>query len=357
MAGSQYSSLPSWHGRPAHEPFTVMSIPPRVAFAWLLFVTVLLSSCERRVPRGVPTEPTPSPRPTPVATAMPPVVTRATPTVTPAKTPAPDTASTAAKRQAAMATEAARLSRRLGRKFHVRYQWPFVVAGNIPRANFDRIFNSSIMDSYRCLRSDYFPTEPDRLITVYLFKNDEDYRYYARELFDDDPDTPYGYFSPTEHALIMNIATGTGTLVHEMTHPLIDHDFPDCPTWFNEGLASLHEQCTWRSGSLVGLPNWRLPKLQEAIREGKPLALKELLSKIDAARFYGQDKGLNYATARYLCQYLQQQGKLKAFYPQLKRDFEKDPTGQKALEAILGSPLDKIELVWRKWVLTLRFRR
>lgn len=261
----------------------------------------------------------------------------------------------AAERNTAMEAEAARLRRTLGRGFHVRYEWPFVAAGNISRREFDRIFNSSIMGSYRCLRRDYFPTEPNRLITVYLFKNDDDYRHYASELFGDDPDTPYGYFSPTHHALIMNIATGTGTLVHEMTHPLLDHDFPDCPTWFNEGLASLHEQCTWRSGSLVGLPNWRLPALQKAIREGKPLALKELMAKTNAAKFYGQDKGLNYATARYLCQYVQQRGKLKEFYALLKRNIAEDPSGEKALEAVLGSPLAEIEPAWQKWVMTLRF--
>ena len=31
-------------------------------------------------------------------------------------------------------------------------------------------------------------------------------------------------------------------LVHEMVHPFMDADFPACPAWFNEGLASLYEQ-------------------------------------------------------------------------------------------------------------------
>ena len=37
----------------------------------------------------------------------------------------------------------------------------------------------------------------------------------------------------------MNIGTGGGTLVHELTHSLIAFDFPHVPDWFNEGLASL----------------------------------------------------------------------------------------------------------------------
>ena len=254
-----------------------------------------------------------------------------------------------------MEAEAARLRRVLGAEFHIRYAWPFVVTGNIAGEEFDRIVRGSILGSYECLRRDYFRTEPDRLITIYLFKDDADYRRYARDLFGDDPDTPYGYFSPARRALIMNIDTGTGTLVHEMVHPLIDHDFPQCPTWFNEGLASLHEQCAWRDGSLLGLPNWRLRALQEAIRAGRPLPLRELLAKTVSAKFYGQDKGLNYAAARYLCQYVQHCGRLKAFYAQLRGGVADDPTGRKTLEAVLGKPLGEIETAWQQWVLTLRF--
>jgi len=247
------------------------------------------------------------------------------------------------------------LRRRLGRSFHVRYEWPFVVAGNQSLDDFDAKFRYTIMDSYKCLRRDYFATEPDQIITVYLFKNDADYRRYAKELFGDKPDTPFGYYSNRHRALIMNIETGGGTLVHEMCHPLIERDFPNYPTWFNEGFASLHEQCQREGESLVGLPNWRLPALQKAIREGKALALKDLLAKTNAASFYNQDKGLNYATARYLCQYIQQRGTLKEFYAQLKATISTDPTGQKTLERVLGKSLGEIEPAWQKWVLSLRF--
>jgi len=263
----------------------------------------------------------------------------------------PDTAS----RDMAMRAHAEELRRRLGPSFHIRYEWPFVAAGNLPLAQFNAIFEHSLMGSCKCLCRDYFTSEPDRLITVYLFKNDADYRRYADELFGDRPDTPYGYYSHKHRALIMNIGTGTGTLVHEMCHALIERDFPNYPSWFNEGLASLHEQCEWREGSLVGLPNWRLPALQEAIRAGEALPLKDVIAKTDAASFYEKDKGQNYATARYLCQYLQQRGTLKEFYALLRRNIATDPTGQKTLEKVFGSPLSEIEPAWRRWVMTLHF--
>ena len=40
----------------------------------------------------------------------------------------------------------------------------------------------------------------------------------------------------------MNIATGGGTLVHEIVHPFMAANFEQCPSWFNEGLGSLYEQ-------------------------------------------------------------------------------------------------------------------
>ena len=79
----------------------------------------------------------------------------------------------------------------------------------------------------------------------------------------------YGYYKPQQRTLVMNISTGGGTLVHELTHALIDFDFPLVPDWFNEGLASLHEACHILpdESRIEGLTNWRLPGLQQAVAE------------------------------------------------------------------------------------------
>ena len=50
---------------------------------------------------------------------------------------------------------------------------------------------------------------------------------HALELFGDEPETPYGYFSAEHQALIMNIATGGGTLVHEIVHPFMEANVPE----------------------------------------------------------------------------------------------------------------------------------
>lgn len=77
--------------------------------------------------------------------------------------------------------------------------------------------------------------------------------------------------------MLMNINTGTGTLVHEMTHALVRYDFPDIPSWFNEGLGSLYERCSLNNKTILGYVNWRLPSLQDAIADKSYTPLASLV--------------------------------------------------------------------------------
>src|SRR5205807_8615054 len=118
------------------------------------------------------------------------------------------------------------------------------------------------------IKKSYFQRDPDQILDIWLFKSKASYDKYTKEIFDDKPTTPYGYFSYVHRSLIMNIATGGGTLVHEIVHPFMAANFPTCPSWFNEGLASLYEQAGERNGRIIGNTNWRLRGLQSAIRKG-----------------------------------------------------------------------------------------
>jgi len=156
----------------------------------------------------------------------------------------------------------------------------------------------------------------------------------------------------------MNIATGGGTLVHEMVHAFIRTNFPACPTWFNEGLASLYEQSSDRGGHIHGGTNWRLAGLQDAIRAGHLTSFKALTATT-SDEFYHKDRGANYAQARYLCYYLQEHGLLVKFYHSFVAAQPSDPTGYATLLKVLDLKDDQtrqeFQKSWEQYVLGLRF--
>src|SRR5258706_12901051 len=115
----------------------------------------------------------------------------------------------------------------------------------------------------------------------------------------------------------MNIGTGSGTLVHEIVHPFMRANFPNCPAWFNEGLASLYEASVEKNGHIQGLINWRFKGLEKAIKEGRTISFQQLTSMSEAQFYGGASYSEHYAQARYLCYYLQEKGLLAKFYHQL----------------------------------------
>jgi len=257
----------------------------------------------------------------------------------------------AAPSQEELATRAAALKKRLaGQRYTVLVEPPFVVIGDEPpqrvrdRARFVRWV-------VRLLEQDYFATRPTKVIEVWLFRDESTYRRGAKRFWGAEPSTPYGYYSSHDGVLVMNIGPGAGTLSHEIVHPYIEANLPDAPAWFNEGLASLYEQPREREGHLWGTTNWRLPALQKMIRERTLPSLASLISTTPEG-FYGASYD-SYAYARFVCQYLQDHGKLRAFYRTLAADTE-DRTGRRALETVLGQDLATFDPVFRRWALALR---
>jgi hypothetical protein len=239
--------------------------------------------------------------------------------------------------------------------FTVLVEPPFVVAGDEPPEALRRRSEYTIRWASEKLMQDYFAKPPEHVIVVWLFKDDAGYRKHTREVFGDKPTTPFGYYSSHHRALIMNIGTGGGTLVHEMVHPFMRSNFPTCPDWFNEGLASLYEQCREKDGRIHGLTNWRLAGLQQAIRRGGLPSFRDLTAG-DGNRFYEKDPGTNYAQARYLCYYLQEHDLLRKFYHAFVANAGRDPTGYETLGQVLGEEdVTAFQKRWEKWVLTLRF--
>ena len=231
---------------------------------------------------------------------------------------------------------------------------PFILAGDGTAEQLAQYRDGTVLAAARALEATYFRTPLREPVVICLFESEEPYKRLAREWFDQTDVPHFGFYRHADRVMFMNVATGTGTLVHELTHALIAPDFPAVPSWFNEGLASLYEQCSLSGDTITGLPNWRLPALQKAIRDGTLRPLKQLIEDPD---FYRQDLvGINYAEARYLMYYLQQQKMLTGYYRRFRDNVEKDPTGLNSLEsAIEPQTLDAFEKQWRDWVLGLRY--
>jgi hypothetical protein len=249
----------------------------------------------------------------------------------------------------------AALKKKMPKGFSIVVQAPFVVIGDESAATVKRRATGTVKWSVDRLKESYFTKDPAEILDIWLFKNEASYKKHCKSIFNHEPDTPYGYFSHSEGALIMNIATGGGTLVHEIVHPFMAANFPACPAWLNEGIGSLYEQSAERDGKIVGMTNWRLAGLQKAIRADSLPSFKALCSTSDRA-FYEKDKGSNYAQARYLCYYLQQRGLLRKFYRDFTAAHKKDPSGYATLQTILGrKDMEQFKKDWEGYVLKLKF--
>jgi len=247
------------------------------------------------------------------------------------------------------------LKKTLPREFHVVVSKPFVVIGDEAPVRVEAKAETVVKWAVDLLKKDFFKKDPEHIINIWLFKDAESYRKNALELFGDRPTTKYGYYSPEHKALVMDISTGGGTLVHEIVHPFMHANFPDCPSWFNEGLASLYEQSHKVKGTIQGMTNWRLAGLQREIRKGSLPSFKELCATT-SQQFYYADRGNNYAQARYLCYYLQEKKLLRKYYRAFVANCKKDPTGYKTLVKLLGEPdMTKFQRSWEAWILRLRY--
>lgn len=242
-----------------------------------------------------------------------------------------------------------------GRKFAIVIEPPFVVIGDGDPDAVKGYATRTVKWAVSHLKESFFRKDPETIITIWLFKDKVSYERNTLELFNEKPTTPYGFYSDTKDALIMNIATGGGTLVHEIVHPFIRANFPDCPAWLNEGLGSLYEQSSERDGRIVGLTNWRLAGLQKEIGRGRLPAFPDLLAT-SSNEFYSSRRGDNYAQARYLCYYLQENGLLVKFYNDFFENRQKDPTGVETLKNVLGEKdLHVFQQKWEKYVRKLEF--
>lgn len=222
----------------------------------------------------------------------------------------------------------------------------FLVAGVSPTFEPSVSLFKSAMDGYLNGR---FGKKPERAISVYLFPDAKTYEAFCQKKYGAPCIAGFGFYEPNDRNMVMNIGRGIGTLTHEIVHPLVEADFPGAPTWLNEGIASVFEQpIIPKAGEIHGGKNWRLPRLRRGLTS-EHVRLEQMFSMSDET-FRGDNEDLHYATARYVCQWLDERGKLWPFYQKWRDEKDKDPTGEKSFQAVVGMTPAEANAPWTKWV-------
>jgi len=133
---------------------------------------------------------------------------------------------------------------------------------------------------------------------------------------------------------------------------------PDCPAWFNEGLASLYEQSSTKNGRTRGKINRRYKALEQAIKDKKLILFEQLTATSDEASYGGNDNpnyNQHYAKARYRCYYLPEKSLLTKFYREFAANVKSDSTGFNTLKRVLGEKdMVAFQKKWEKVTLDLR---
>ncbi|HUQ72715.1 MAG TPA: hypothetical protein VM165_24525 [Planctomycetaceae bacterium] len=227
---------------------------------------------------------------------------------------------------------------------------PFVLAGDLPEPELRELWRGTIAPTARALAVGYFDRQPEEPILLVVMSTDESYRAALKFLGHSGRSEYAGLYDRDERRLVLNLSTGEGTLAHELTHALAHADFPEMPEWFDEGLASLHEECQFSDDGLrlVGLGNWRGESLRDSLSRQRLPSITEFVNH----RFGDRGRtAREYAYARYLCLYLQERQLLGIFYRKCRENVAVDPSGGWSLMEALGTnDVDKVDREFRRWL-------
>ena len=254
---------------------------------------------------------------------------------------------------------AERLRDELASRGEVVVREPFVLAGDVSSGQLVRWYQQTIQPAAQAMHNAYFTTAPDRPITILLCSREASYRDLADHLFADRPDSSWGYYKPGHRTLLVNLQSGFAGVGHELTHALMDVDFPAAPFWFREGMAGLHESYRHRETAagprLEGLVEGRWKAMRSLMEADRLLGIAALLNRGRPPR---DRAARRYAQARFLCLFLQQRHCLERYYRCLKRDIGTDPQGIRTLLEVLQKPtLDEVDRDYRSWLEGLRAAR
>ncbi|MEQ1894531.1 MAG: hypothetical protein ABL998_18480 [Planctomycetota bacterium] len=201
----------------------------------------------------------------------------------------------------------------------------------------------------------YFSRFPEQYVPIFVFGEPFDSSYdafnaYCKEIHFRPAGERVSYQCMEDNSLMVWVSSGTGTLVHELVHALMEPDFPGAPEWLAEGMASLHEEL---DADFAPSDNYRLIYLHSAhVRFGRLQPVEQLVG-LSVTEFRSGYLRLNTAHARYLCYFLLEKGLLQEVYARTRSLAAPDARLQ--LEIVLAAleldSSESLQQVWTEWVL------
>jgi len=207
-----------------------------------------------------------------------------------------------------------------------------------------KLIENDVRFTIEAMTNNYVNTLPDVVTPIYLFEQFDNYKKFVLDNYDIDEDdiSPYGFYKISKNVIVVRYVTWKGSIIHEITHRFIRSDFPEAPSWFDEGFASLNEKATFKNGNLIGEFSYRIIPLRRAMNENTYTGLKHLMETNDEV-LYGKRTSYYYAQSRYLLMYLQEKGLLEKFYKTFRDNYNKDNSGIRQLEEVTGKSLKTLD--------------
>ncbi|MCC7158631.1 MAG: hypothetical protein IT281_03745 [Ignavibacteria bacterium] len=220
----------------------------------------------------------------------------------------------------------------------------FVIISDLGEELTYSLIDNDIRNTISSMESNFVSKTPVDVTPIFLFSDFEKYKTFVLSNFniEESDISPYGFFKISKNTIAIRYVNWKGSISHEVTHKFTKRDFPDMPSWFDEGFASLNEKSTFRNGVLIGDFSFRIIPLRRALKENTYTGL-ETLMQTDDNELYGKRSSFYYAQSRYLLMYLQQKGLLVDFYKHFRDTYTGDKTGISQLEKVTGKPISQID--------------
>jgi len=220
----------------------------------------------------------------------------------------------------------------------------FVVFADINDELTYKLIDNDVRNTIEAMTNNYVNKLPDVVTPIFLFEKYDNYKEFVMENYDipENDISPYGFYKISKNVIVVRYVSWKGSILHEITHRFIKSDFPNAPSWFEEGFASLNEKSTFKNGNLIGEFSFRILPLRRAINENTYTGIKHLM-ETDDNELYGKRTSYYYAQSRYLLMYLQEKGLLEKYYKTFRDRFNTDNTGITQIEDITGKSLKTLD--------------